>query len=294
VLDLVHYCSLQTNKETIGDEFITRLPTNSLCRSRHHRSKPMDTQRAPITLVTGASRGLGRTAALHLARDGHDLVLTYRSRAEEAEDLAGELRAIGRRAAVLPLDVEDADSFPAFAAQVRGVLGGWGRQTLDHLVNNAGSGVVAPFAETTATQLDQMYRIHLRGPYLLTQALLPLIADGGRILNVSSGLARFTMPGFSAYAAMKGGVEVLTRFLASELGARRIRVNTLAPGAIETDFGGGHVRDDQDLNAMIAAGTALGRVGLPDDIGGVVAALLAPGTGWINAQRVEVAGGVMI
>ena len=155
-------------------------------------------------------------------------------------------------------------------------------------------GLHVPFAETTAEQLDAMYRIHFKGPYLLTQALLPLIADGGRILNVSSGLARFSVPGASAYAAMKGAVEVLTRYLARELGARGIRVNTLAPGAIETDFGGGRLRQDRELNAWVAAQTALGRTGQPDDIGGAVAALLAPGAGWINAQRIEASGGMLV
>src|SRR5690606_24021813 len=253
----------------------------------------MDTV-TPITLVTGASRGLGRSAALHLARAGHDLVLTYRSKAAEAEAVAAEVRALDRRAAVLPLDVIDSDAFPAFAVQVREVLAGWGRERFDNLFNTAGTGINVPYATTTGDELDEMYRIHLKGPYLLTQALLPLIADGGRILNVSSGLARFVFPGYSAYASMKGAVEVLTRFMAAELGERGIRVNTLAPGATETDFGGGQVRDNSEVNAAVAAGTALGRVGRADDIGGAVAALLSPGTGWINAQRIEVAGGFRI
>lgn len=254
----------------------------------------MHTPVSPITLVTGGSRGLGRAAAIHLARAGHDLVLTYRSKAEEAEAVAAEVRALGRQVAVLPLDVADSDSFPAFAAQVGAVLVGWGRERFDNLVNNAGVGLVVPFAETTGEQLDAMYRIHFKGPYLLAQALLPLIADGGNILNVSSGLARFVFPGYSAYAAMKGAVEVLTRFQAAELGERRIRVNTLAPGAIETDFGGGRLREDRELNAAVAAGTALGRTGQADDIGGAVVALLSPQTGWINAQRIEAAGGFRI
>jgi NAD(P)-dependent dehydrogenase (short-subunit alcohol dehydrogenase family) len=249
---------------------------------------------APVTLVTGGSRGLGRNAALHRARQGSDLVLTYRSSVAEAEAVAAEIRALGRRAEILALDVADSSSFPAFAAQVRQVLAGWGRERFDHLFNNAGTGIHAAFADTSEAQFDELVKIHLKGPFFLTQALLPLIADGGRILNVSSGLARFALPGYAAYATMKGGIEVLTRYLAKELGARGISVNTLAPGAIETDFGGGAVRDNAQLNAFVASQTALGRVGLPDDIGAVVAALLAPGTGWINAQRIEASGGMML
>ena len=254
----------------------------------------MDTPASPVTLITGGSRGLGRNAAIHLARAGHDLILTYRSKAAEAEAVAAELQALGRRFAVLPLDVADSGSFAAFAGRVREVLAGWGRQRFEHLVNNAGTGLHVPFAETTEAQLDEMYRIHFKGPYLLTQALLPLLADGGRILNISSGLARFSMPGTSAYGSMKGAVEVLTRYLARELGERRISVNTLAPGAIETDFGGGRLRDDRQLNAWVASQTPLGRVGQPDDIGGAVAALLGPGTAWINGQRIEASGGMLL
>ncbi|RRN58550.1 SDR family oxidoreductase [Pseudoxanthomonas sp. SGNA-20] len=254
----------------------------------------MDTPASPVTLITGGSRGLGRNAAIHLARAGHDLILTYRSKAAEAEAVAAELQALGRRVAVLPLDVADSGSFAAFAGHVREVLAGWGRQRFEHLVNNAGTGLHVPFAETTEAQLDEMYRIHFKGPYLLTQALLPLLADGGRILNISSGLARFSMPGTSAYGSMKGAVEVLTRYLARELGERRISVNTLAPGAIETDFGGGRLRDDRQLNAWVASQTPLGRVGQPDDIGGAVAALLGPGTAWINGQRIEASGGMLL
>lgn len=247
-----------------------------------------------IALITGASRGLGRNAATHLARAGRDLILTYRSGRAQAQSVQAELQEHGVRVAVLPLDVADSASFPAFADAVRKTLTEWGRERFDFLVNNAGVGLRAPFAQTTQAQFDEMVNVHLKGPYFLTQALLPLIAEGGRILNVSSGLARFVEPGYSAYAAMKGGVEVLTRFWARELGERRIRVNTLAPGAIETDFGGGAVRDNADLNAYLAAHTALGRVGLPDDIGGVVAALLDDGTGWITAQRIEASGGMFV
>lgn len=250
---------------------------------------------APIALITGASRGLGRNAAQHLARQGSDLILTYRSGADEAQALVSEVEALGRRAVALPLDVARSGSFPAFAAEVKAALARiWQRDTFDHLVNNAGIGIHASIAETTESQFDTLVDIHLKGPFFLTQVLLPLIADGGRIVNVSSGLARFALPGYAAYASMKGGIEVLTRYLAKELGPRGISVNVLAPGAIETDFGGGAVRDNAQLNAMIASQTALGRVGLPDDIGGAIAMLLQPGNRWITGQRIEASGGMFL
>lgn len=250
---------------------------------------------APIALVTGASRGLGKNTAQHLARQGSDLILTYRSGADEAAALVHEIEALGRRAVALPLDVAQSASFPAFAAQVKDALARiWQRETFDHLVNNAGIGAHAAFADTTEAQFDTLVDIHFKGPFFLTQTLLPLIADGGRIVNVSSGLARFTLPGSSAYASMKGAIEVLTRYLAKELGPRGIAVNVVAPGAIETDFSGGMVRDNPQLNAMIASQTALGRVGLPDDIGGAISLLLQPGNGWINGQRIEASGGMFL
>jgi len=250
---------------------------------------------APIALVTGGSRGLGRSIALHLATRGVDVVLTYRQQREEAEQVVQQVEAAGARAAALPLDVGASDGFAAFASDLRGVLQSrFDRDRFDHLVNNAGVGVHAPFAQTSEAQFDQLMNVHLKGPFFLTQALLPLLADQGRIVNVSSGLTRFALPGYAAYAAMKGGIEVLTRYLAKELGARGIAVNTVAPGAIETDFGGGAVRDNAELNRMIAAQTALGRVGLPDDIGAMVAALLAPDNRWVNAQRIEVSGGMLV
>jgi NAD(P)-dependent dehydrogenase (short-subunit alcohol dehydrogenase family) len=248
----------------------------------------------PVTLITGGSRGLGRSMALRLAEHGHDLAITYRQRADEAAAVVAAIEALGRRAVALPLDTADAGSFPTFAAAVRDALARMGHAHLYALVNNAGTGVHTPYAETGADDLDTLYAIHLKGPFLLAQALLPLLADGSRILNVSSGLARFTVPGYAAYAAMKGAVEVLSRYQAKELGARGIAVNTLAPGAIETDFGGGAVRDDAQLNAYLASQTALGRVGLPDDIGEAVAALLSPGCRWINGQRIEVSGGMFL
>jgi NAD(P)-dependent dehydrogenase (short-subunit alcohol dehydrogenase family) len=247
-----------------------------------------------IVLVTGGSRGLGRNAALALAADGADVILTYRSQADAAHQVVADVQALGRRAAALPLDMADSAGFGDFAGRVRDTLHGWGAPHLQGLLNNAGEGLHAPITDTTPDQFDQLVAVHLKGPYFLTQALLPLIADGGRILNVSSGLARFSLPGSSAYAMMKGGVEVFTRYLAKELGARGISANTLAPGAIETDFGGGHVRDNAQTNAMVASITALGRAGQPDDIGPVAAMLLSPSTGWINAQRVEASGGMFV
>jgi NAD(P)-dependent dehydrogenase (short-subunit alcohol dehydrogenase family) len=249
----------------------------------------------PIALVTGGSRGLGRSTALALAARGIDVVVTYRQRADEAAAVVAQIEAAGARAAALPLDVGASSTFAAFTTDLRGVLRQrFGRDRFDFLVNNAGVAGHAAFAQTSEAQFDELMRVHLKGPFFLTQALLPLLADGGRIVNVSTGLTRFSLPGYAAYATMKGGVEVLTRYLAKELGARGIAVNAVAPGAIETDFGGGRVRDDAQLNAMVASQTALGRTGLPDDIGPMIAALLAPDNRWINAQRIEVSGGMFI
>ncbi|WP_395703796.1 SDR family NAD(P)-dependent oxidoreductase [Aquabacterium sp.] len=248
---------------------------------------------APIALVTGGSRGLGRNTALQLAERGSDIIITYQRAEAEARAVVAQAEQLGRRAVALALDVSDSAGFDAFVRRLRATLDRvWQRERFDHLVNNAGSGAHASFAETTEAQFDDMVRVHLKATFFLTQKLLPLISDGGRIVNVSSGLARFSLPGYAAYAAMKGGVEVLSRYMARELGPRRITVNVVAPGAVETDFGGGAVRDNAQLNAMIAGQTALGRVGLPDDIGGAIALLLQPGNGWINAQRIEVSGGI--
>lgn len=248
-----------------------------------------------IALITGGSRGLGKNAALALARDGVDIVITYLSQAAEAEAIVTEIQALGRKALALPLDVGNSQTFAQFADRLTSALEQlWQRRDFDFLVNNAGVGIHAPFAEFSETQFDQLVNIHLKGSFFLTQKLLPLIKNGGRIVNVSTGLTRFTYPGYSAYAAVKGGVEVLTRYMAKELGARGIRVNVIAPGAIATDFGGGRVRDNAELNQMLAAQTALGRVGLPDDIGGALVALLSDGAGWINAQRIEASGGQML
>ncbi|MEC5217607.1 NAD(P)-dependent dehydrogenase (short-subunit alcohol dehydrogenase family) [Actimicrobium sp. GrIS 1.19] len=255
----------------------------------------MTTPITPIALVTGASRGLGRSTALKLAANGVDLIVTYHSNLAEAEAVVQLIQAHGRRAVALQLDVGDSNTFAAFARTVTTALADtWQRDRFDYLVNNAGSGAHASIADTSEEQFDRMFNVHLKGTFFLTQKLLPLLRDGGRILNTSSGLTRFALPGFAAYAVMKGGVEVLTRYLAQELGARGISVNTIAPGAISTDFGGGAVRDNAEMNASIARQTALGRVGMPDDIGGAVAALLSDGNRWVNAQRIEVSGGIAI
>lgn len=253
------------------------------------------TSTTPIAIVTGGSRGLGKNTALHLARRGTDVILTYRSQQGEAQAVVAEIEALGRRAVALPLDVSVSSSFDTFAAAVRGALAShWQRESFDALVNNAGAGEHASLMETTEAQFDSLVNMHLKGVFFLTQKLLPLMADGGRIVNISSGLTRFALPGYSAYASMKGAVEVMTRYMAKELGARGIAVNTVAPGAIETDFGGGAVRDNAQLNAMVASNTALGRVGQPDDIGGVISALLSPDNGWVNAQRIEASGGMFL
>lgn len=246
-----------------------------------------------IALITGASRGLGKNAALALAKAGVDLVLTYHSKADEAAAVVAEVQWLGRKAVAMQLDTSNVSSFAEFSTQLTTHLQQvWQRDQFDFLVNNAGFGIYAALAETTEQQFDALMNVHLKGVFFLTQQLLPQIADGGRILNYSSGLTRFALPGYGAYAAMKGAVEVLSRYLALESGARGIRVNTLAPGAIETDFGGGAVRDNADINHYIASQTALGRVGLPDDIGGVVQMLLSEQSSWINGQRIEVSGGI--
>lgn len=248
-----------------------------------------------IALITGGSRGLGKNAALKLAGQGVGVVVTYRAREQEAADVVASIEAAGGKAAALRLDVSDTGSFTSFAASLQQQLAAkWQRTSFDFLVNNAGVGAHASFADTTEAQFDELLNIHFKGVFFLTQQLAPMVADGGRILNVSTGLTRFALPGFAAYAAMKGAVEVLTKYLAKELSQRGIAVNVIAPGAIETDFGGGAVRDNAELNAFIASQTALGRVGLPDDIGGAIAALLSDSSGWINGQRIEASGGMFL
>ena len=245
-----------------------------------------------IAIVTGASRGLGRNAALSIARGGGDVVLTYQSRGEDAQAVVAEINAMGRRAIAFQLDAGEIAGFAPFAERLRTALREtWQRETFDHLVNNAGHGEYALIEQTTEAQFDGLVNVHLKGVFFFTQAMLPLIADGGRIVNLSSGLTRMSLPGYAAYAAMKGAVEVLTRYMAKELGGRGIAVNTVAPGAVETDFGGGVVRDNPGFNKIVADITALGRAGLPDDIGPMIASLLSEENRWVNAQRIEVSGG---
>lgn len=245
-----------------------------------------------IALITGGNRGLGRSTAIELARDGVDVVLTYRTNAEEAEAVVAAATALGVTARALQLDTSRTETFPAFADALAGVLAETGHAGLDLLVNNAGTGLHAAFADTTEEQFDEMVDVHLKGVFFLTQRLLPQLSDGASIVNVSSGLARFAMPGSSAYALVKGGVEVLTRYLALELADRGITVNTLAPGAIATDFRGGAVRDTPAINEMVASITALGRVGEADDIGTAIAGMFASRSRWITGQRIEASGGM--
>ena len=248
-----------------------------------------------IAIVTGGSRGLGKNAIEKLAKNNVDIILTYHSQADAAQAVVQSVEAQGGKAVALQLDTGASGSFDAFVAQVKTQLQQvWQRDTFDFLVNNAGVGLHESFADTTEEQFDLMMNVHLKGPFFLTQKLLPLMADGGRILNVSSGLARFALPGSSAYAIMKGAIEVLTRYQAKELGARGITANVLAPGAIETDFSGGMVRDNPEVNKIVSANTALGRAGLPDDIGGMVAMMLSDEAGWMTAQRIEASGGMFI
>jgi len=248
-----------------------------------------------ITLVTGASRGLGRNTALSIARAGGDVMITYQSRAEEAQAVVAEIQAMGRKAVALQLDTSRVATFADFSQTLSQALRDhWQRDRFDHLVNNAGHGDMSLIQDTTEEQFDRLVDVHFKGVFFLTKTLLPLIADGGRIVNLSSGLTRVSYPGFGAYAAAKGAVETLSLYLAKELGSRGIAVNTVAPGAIETDFLGGAVRDMPDLNKVFADMTALGRVGVPDDIGPMIASLLSPSNRWINAQRIEVSGGQAI
>lgn len=247
-----------------------------------------------IAIVTGGSRGLGRNTVVSLARRGLDTIFTYNSARAEADAVAAEVDAIGCTAIPLHLDIGDVSTFDAFTAQVRESLAGLGATHLDYLVNNAGISHHNSLEKTTEDELDTLYRVNFKGVFFLTQKLLPLIKDGGRIVNVSTGLTRIIVPGSGPYGALKAAIEVLTRYQAKELGARRIAVNTVAPGAIQTDFSGGMVRDNPELNKQVAAMTALGRAGVPDDIGPMIASLLSDDNRWVNAQRIEVSGGMAI
>lgn len=248
-----------------------------------------------IALVTGGSRGLGKEMAISLAKKGVDVILTYNSKKEEAQGVVEIIEKMGRKAAALQLNTGNSKGFDSFFSQVKALLNDhFATDKFDFLVNNAGVGLHASFETTTEEQFDNLVNIHFKGVFFLTQKALPIMADGGGIVNISTGLARFSFPGYGAYASMKGAIETLTRYQAKELGGRKIRVNVVAPGAIETDFGGGAVRDNAELNKTVAAATALGRVGLPDDIGMVVAFLCTEDAKWINAQRIEVSGGMML
>lgn len=247
-----------------------------------------------IAVITGGSRGLGRSMAEALAGHGVDVVLTYQSAEGEAAKVVKAIEAKGRKAAALRLDVSKTGEYPKLVESLKAVLATWGRSQVDVLVNNAGTGLHAPFEQTTEAQFDTLVNVHLKSAFFFTQAMVPLLGEGARVLNVSTGLARFSLPGYSAYAAMKGAVETLTKYQARELAARKIRVNVVAPGAVETDFGGGRVRDDKQLNAMVASTVAMGRVGVPEDIGPAVAALVSPELQWMTGQRIELSGGTLL
>jgi NAD(P)-dependent dehydrogenase (short-subunit alcohol dehydrogenase family) len=247
-----------------------------------------------IAIVTGGSRGLGRNTVLNLARRGIHSIFTYNSNRAEADSLVHEVSEAGTVAIALQLDAGKLTTFDPFVQSVAAALREMGAERFDYLVNNAGTSHHAPFDKVTEEDLDSLYNVHFKGVFFLTQKLLPLMNDGGRIVMISSGLTRFAFPGSAAYASMKGAVEVLTRYLAKELGTRGIAVNTVAPGAIATDFSGGMVRDNPAVNKQIAGLTALGRVGHPDDIGPMIAALLSEENRWVNAQRIEVSGGTLI
>ncbi|MFH7013584.1 SDR family oxidoreductase [Flavobacterium sp. FlaQc-52] len=246
-----------------------------------------------IALVTGGSRGLGKNMALAIAKKGIDVILTYNSKKEEAETTVKEIESLGQKAVAIQLNVSKSDTFDSFLGEVQTALKDtFHTDKFDFLVNNAGIGIHKPYIETTEADFDELSNIQFKGPFFLTQKALASMNDGGGIVNISTGLARFSFPGYAAYAAMKGAMETLTKYQAKELGARKIKVNIVAPGAIETDFGHGAVRDNEQLNQHIASLTALGRVGLPDDIGGVVAFLCTEDARWVNAQRIEVSGGM--
>ena len=247
-----------------------------------------------VAIVTGGSRGLGRNTVINLAKRGVPSIFTYNSNRAEADKVVSAAGEAGARAIAIQLNTGSVSTFDAFVQSVREALATLGAERFDYLVNNAGTSHHNAFDQTTERELDDLYNVHFKGVFFLTQKLLPLINDGGRIVNVSSGLTRFALPGSSPYASMKGAVEVLTRYLAKELGPRGIAVNTVAPGAIATDFSGGMVRDNPEINKRVSDMTALGRVGVPDDIGPMIATLLSEDNRWINGQRIEVSGGMVL
>jgi NAD(P)-dependent dehydrogenase (short-subunit alcohol dehydrogenase family) len=246
-----------------------------------------------IAIVTGGSRGIGRNTVISLAERGVDSILTYNARRDAAEEVVAAVHEAGARAIALQLDTGDLRAFDGFVENVRNALAQLGAERFDYLVNNAGNNHHnMPFEKATEEELDSIYNVHFKGVFFLTQKLLPLINDGGRIVNLSTARTRVASPGGAVYASMKGAVEVLTRSMALELGPRKIAVNTVAPGAVATDFSGGVVRDNPEVNKRIAEMTALGRVGLPEDLGPMIASLLSADNRWINAQRIEVSGAV--
>jgi NAD(P)-dependent dehydrogenase (short-subunit alcohol dehydrogenase family) len=246
-----------------------------------------------IAIVTGGSRGIGRNTVISLAERGVDSILTYNARRGAAEEAVAAVHEAGARAIALQLDTGDLRAFDGFVENVRNALAQLGAERFDYLVNNAGNNHHnMPFEKATEEELDSIYNVHFKGVFFLTQKLLPLINDGGRIVNLSTARTRVASPGGAVYASMKGAVEVLTRSMALELGPRKIAVNTVAPGAVATDFSGGVVRDNPEVNKRIAEMTALGRVGLPEDLGPMIASLLSADNRWINAQRIEVSGAV--
>jgi NAD(P)-dependent dehydrogenase (short-subunit alcohol dehydrogenase family) len=247
-----------------------------------------------IAIVTGGSRGIGRDAVLCLARRGVDSIITYKSNRTEADKVVALVKEAGARAVALQLDTGDSASFDGFVGEVRNALAAMGAERFDYLANNAGISSSSNLETITEAEMDALYDVHFKGVLFLTQKLLPLINDGGRIVNISSGLARFAMPNRIGYGPIKAAVEALTRYMAVELAPRRITVNVVAPGAIATDFSGGIVRDNPQVNKAVADHTALGRVGKPEDVGPVIASLLSDDFGWVNAQRIEVAGGIHI
>jgi NAD(P)-dependent dehydrogenase (short-subunit alcohol dehydrogenase family) len=249
------------------------------------------TNSSPIALITGGSRGLGRASALALAAEGADVIITYKSNEDAARAVVAEVEALGRRATALPLDVADASSFPAFADAVGAALPGG---TFDVLVNNAGMALYKAFAETTEAEFDDIFTVHVKGPFFLTQALLPLLADHAKIINIGTGLSRLTMPGSSAYGSAKGAIDVLTRYMALELADRGITANVLAPGAVPTDFGDGHLAGDEDLQGLVVGQTALARLATAEDIGLAVAGLALKSGGWVTGQRIEASGGLRL